>query len=127
MQMPCRTRAASATKSGKCLNLYCLRSYRRRSKQDPLTGASGKSWMAFFINGRMVVTGKTCPKTSPPTQPFNECATWTSKRTSEKKVKYSTLIIIDSQAVKNTCNVSVESKGFCKYKATNGAKSSGVS
>ena len=28
----------------------------------------------------------------------------------------------DSQAVKNTCNASVESKGFCKYKATNGIK-----
>ena len=28
----------------------------------------------------------------------------------------------DSQAVKNTCNASVESKGFCFYKATNGIK-----
>ncbi len=32
------------------------------------------------------------------------------------------LIIIDSQAVKNTCNASVESKGFCHYKLTNGIK-----
>jgi hypothetical protein len=32
------------------------------------------------------------------------------------------LIIIDSQAVKNTCNASAESKGFCFYKATNGIK-----
>jgi hypothetical protein len=32
------------------------------------------------------------------------------------------LILIDSQAVKNTCNASVESKGFCFYKATNGIK-----
>jgi transposase len=32
------------------------------------------------------------------------------------------LIIIDSQAVKNTCNASVASKGFCHYKATNGVK-----
>jgi hypothetical protein len=31
-------------------------------------------------------------------------------------------IIIDSQAVKNTCNASVESRGFCSYKATNGIK-----
>jgi hypothetical protein len=30
--------------------------------------------------------------------------------------------MIDSQAVKNTCNASVESKGFCSYKATNGIK-----
>lgn len=28
----------------------------------------------------------------------------------------------DSQAVKNTCNASVESKGFCFYKTTNGIK-----
>ncbi|MEO1400391.1 MAG: transposase, partial [Cyanobacteria bacterium J06635_1] len=32
------------------------------------------------------------------------------------------MMIIDSQAVKNTCNASVESKGFCFYKATNGIK-----
>lgn len=30
--------------------------------------------------------------------------------------------MIDSQAVKNTCNASVETKGFCFYKATNGIK-----
>jgi transposase len=32
------------------------------------------------------------------------------------------LLLIDSQAVKNTCTTSVESKGFCFYKATNGIK-----
>ena len=31
-------------------------------------------------------------------------------------------MIIDSQAVKNTCNASVESKGFCHYKCVNGIK-----
>ncbi|WP_371257785.1 transposase [Synechococcus sp. PCC 7502] len=41
---------------------------------------------------------------------------------SQKKSKWTTLIIIDSQAVKNTCNASIESKGFCSYKATNGIK-----
>jgi hypothetical protein len=30
--------------------------------------------------------------------------------------------MIDSQAVKNTCNASKASKGFCFYKATNGIK-----
>ncbi|MBW4451143.1 MAG: transposase [Spirirestis rafaelensis WJT71-NPBG6] len=40
----------------------------------------------------------------------------------KKEAKWTTLIIIDSQAVKNTCNASVESKGFCFYKATNGIK-----
>ena len=39
-----------------------------------------------------------------------------------KKPKWTTLIIIDLQAVKNTCNASVESKGFCFYKSTNGIK-----
>jgi hypothetical protein len=32
------------------------------------------------------------------------------------------LQLIDSQAVKNTCNASVKSKGFCFYKSTNGIK-----
>lgn len=32
------------------------------------------------------------------------------------------MIIIDSQAVKNTCNASIASKGFCLYKSTNGIK-----
>ena len=40
----------------------------------------------------------------------------------KKKPKWTRLIIIDSQAVKNTCNASIESKGFCFYKATNGIK-----
>lgn len=31
-------------------------------------------------------------------------------------------MVIDSQAVKNTCNASAETKGFCFYKATNGIK-----
>lgn len=32
------------------------------------------------------------------------------------------MIIIDSQAVKNTCNASAATNGFCFYKATNGIK-----
>jgi hypothetical protein len=36
--------------------------------------------------------------------------------------KWTRLIIVDSQAVNNNCNASVESKGFCRYKATNGIK-----
>lgn len=47
---------------------------------------------------------------------------WESARTREKKPKWTTLLIIDSQAVKNTCNAGVESKGFCHYKCTNGIK-----
>ena len=52
----------------------------------------------------------------------DECLTRTSARKCEKKAKWTRLIIIDSQAVQNTCNASVESKGFCFYKATNGIK-----
>jgi transposase len=55
------------------------------------------------------------------TREIDECSaskgSWTGKKT-----KWTTLIIIDSQAVKNTCNASVDSKGFCFYKATNGIK-----
>ncbi len=40
----------------------------------------------------------------------------------KRKAKWTTLIIIDSQAVQNTCNANVKSKGFCFYKATNGSK-----
>ncbi|PZO19893.1 MAG: IS5/IS1182 family transposase [Leptolyngbya foveolarum] len=32
------------------------------------------------------------------------------------------MMIVDSQATKNTCTASVTSKGFCRYKATNGIK-----
>lgn len=38
-----------------------------------------------------------------------------------KKTKWTTLII-DSQAVKNTCSASAESNGFCLYKSTNEIK-----
>ena len=40
----------------------------------------------------------------------------------KKKPQWTTLIMIDSQAVKNTCNAGIESKGFCFYKTTNGIK-----
>ena len=53
---------------------------------------------------------------------IDERLAWTSTRTSEKKSKWTTLLIIDSQAVQNTCNAGVESKGFCFYKSTNGIK-----
>jgi hypothetical protein len=52
----------------------------------------------------------------------DEGATRASASAGKKKPQWTTLIIIDSQAVKNTCNASAESKGFCFYKATNGIK-----
>lgn len=39
-----------------------------------------------------------------------------------KEIAWTTLIIIDSQAVKNTCNAGIESKGFYRDNATNGIK-----
>ncbi len=38
----------------------------------------------------------------------------------QKTSQWTTLIIIDSQAVKNPWNASAASNGFCFYKATNG-------
>ncbi|WP_445267964.1 transposase [Synechococcus sp. C9] len=40
----------------------------------------------------------------------------------KKKSQWTTLIIVDSQAVKNTCNASIDAKGYCFYKATHGIK-----
>jgi hypothetical protein len=39
-----------------------------------------------------------------------------------KKNEHPSLIVVGSQAVKNTRTASVESKGFCFYKSTNGIK-----
>ncbi len=39
-----------------------------------------------------------------------------------KKPQWTRLMIVDSQAVKNTCTASIETKGFCFYKSTNGIK-----
>ena len=52
----------------------------------------------------------------------DESITSPSTRTGQKKGKWTTLMLVDSQAVKNTCNASIESKGFCFYKSTNGIK-----
>lgn len=52
----------------------------------------------------------------------DESITLPSTRTGQKKGKWTTLMLVDSQAVKNTCNASIESKGFCFYKSTNGIK-----
>ena len=40
----------------------------------------------------------------------------------KKKPRYTRLMMIDSQAVKNTCNAAKETSGFCFYKNTNGIK-----
>ena len=94
--------------------------------------------MVSSINLKMDAIGKTYPKTYPLIPPSTgTCIQWRSagvfkelmrvlheqvREQVKKKPHWTTLIIIDSQAVKNTCNASVESKGFCFYKATNGIK-----
>ena len=40
----------------------------------------------------------------------------------KRKAKWTTLMIVDSQAVKKTCNAKVDSQGFCHYKCVNGSK-----
>jgi transposase len=40
----------------------------------------------------------------------------------KKNPRYTRLMMIDSQAVKNTCNAAKETSGFCFYKNTNGIK-----
>jgi hypothetical protein len=52
----------------------------------------------------------------------DDCLAFAGASTNKKKPHWTRLLIIDSQAVKNTCNASVESKGFCHYKCTNGIK-----
>lgn len=86
----------------------------------------------------MAVIGKTYPKICPLTRAvYWHYKQWRTegvieklmnvlhgqvRSSGEKKAKWTTLIIIDSQAVKNTCNASIETKGFCHYKCTNGIK-----
>ena len=128
-------------KSGK-LSIHC---YLRRKKLDPQCGQSDNSSMAYFTSSRMVVIGGTYLETchhiqrwsgDPPSSVLAlpklvwrwlsrtdwDSLTWESAGTSQKKPQWTTLIMIDSQAVKNTCNASIESKGFCFYKCTNGIK-----
>lgn len=85
----------------------------------------------------MAVIGKIYRKTCRPTRCIGTCIQWreagstletdgcitrTSARRREKNALWTTPVIIDSQAVQNTGNAGVGSKGFCFYKATNGIK-----
>lgn len=102
------------TRNGKLSSHYC----RRRRKPDPLCGQSDKSSMVYFINSRTVVIGLTCPEIYPHTQlssgitrigalKVRSIASWQNYivkcANKSKKPQWTTLIMIDSQAVKNTC------------------------
>ena len=91
--------------------------------------------MAYSIDRKMVVVGKIYLKTSLPirlsTSMTNRESGLIDKLMAElhenvrqqvKKPKWTTLMLVDSQAVKNACNASKETKGFCFYKSTNGIK-----
>jgi transposase len=56
---------------------------------------------------------------------FNKLEKFCHQKLREKVGKdpnYSSLIMVDSQAVKNTCTAGKDTKGFCPYKSTNGIK-----
>ena len=81
--------------------------------------------MASSINSRMAAIGKTYLRDLPPykgdilalqavantgsNRRADESITLPSTRTGQKKGKWTTLMLVDSQAVKNTCNASIES------------------
>ena len=120
------------------MNPYSLRYCRRRNGRDRPTGRSensldgifyqlknGCNWedlpciLATLLNGLLALQAVARSRGDRAT---DDDPTWTSAGTGEKKAKWTTLMIIDSQAVQNTCNASVGSKGFCFYKLTNGIK-----
>ena len=124
--------------NGKFLNRCCFSYYLRRSGHGLAIGQSERSkcgilyqlkngcnWedlpciLASLLNRLLALqTVAKCRRV----WATHEYFTWTSAWAGKKKPKWTTLIIIDSQAVKNTCNASVDSKGFCFYKSTNGIK-----
>ena len=75
--------------------------------------------LAALLNGILALQAVACGWGTRPNYGNPACQ---SAATGQKKPKWTRLLIIDSQAVKNTCNASVESKGFCHYKCTNGIK-----
>jgi hypothetical protein len=95
--------------------------------------------MASYINSRRAAIGKTClrdlPRYSTVYWFYLQWRTFMStRRTDEsltlkecvsrlKKAKLTTLMIIGSQAVQNTLDASIASKGYCFYKSTDGIKS----
>ena len=75
--------------------------------------------LATLLNGILALQAVACGWGTRPNYGNPACQ---SAATGQKKPKWTGLLIIDSQAVKNTCNASVESKGFCHYECTNGIK-----
>lgn len=113
--------------------------YPKRKELNPPNGLKEKYWMVFSTNLRMVVTGVIYPRIYLLIRRYFGTTNngvlegviekirdvlhgQLRQKVKKKKRSGTTLIIIDSQAVKNTCNASTESKGFCFYKSTNGIK-----
>ena len=111
--------------------------YPKRKELFPPNGLKEKYWMVFSTNLRMVVTGVIYPRIyllirryfgttnngvlEGVIEKIRDVLHGQLRQKVKKKAKWTTLIIIDSQAVKNTCNASTESKGFL-LQSTNGIK-----
>ena len=82
--------------------------------------AVGKTYRATF----QIIKQSFTTSTNGNVKEFGTISWMTSKSKIEllKKNKLPTLLICDSQAVKNTDTADIETKGFCRYKATNGIK-----
>lgn len=122
---------------GNFWTLIARYSNRLRSRLDRPTRHCERYSTEFSINWKMGAIGKTYPRISPliplsigttkSGEPQGYLRNWWVSylglvREQVKKRTGRRWLSLNSQAVKNTCNASVESKGFCFYKATNGIK-----
>ena len=111
--------------------------YPKRKELFPPNGLKEKSWMVFSTNLRMVVTGVIYPRIyllirryfgttnngvlEGVIEKIRDVLHGQLRQKVKKKRSGTTLIIIDSLIIKNTCNASTESKGFL-LQSTNGIK-----
>lgn len=111
--------------------------YPKRKELFPPNGLKEKYWMVFSTNLRMVVTGVIYPRIyllirryfgttnngvlEGVIEKIRDVLHGQLRQKVKKKRSGTTLIIIDSLIIKNTCNASTESKGFL-LQSTNGIK-----
>ena len=111
--------------------------YPKRKELFPPNGLKEKYWMVFSTNLRMVVNGVIYPRIyllirryfgttnngvlEGVIEKIRDVLHGQLRQKVKKKRSGTTLIIIDSLIIKNTCNASTESKGFL-LQSTNGIK-----
>lgn len=111
-------------KSGKSLNHYCLLILPTKKQTRPSNWTKRELLDGIFYQLKNGCNWQDLPKDLLPYSTvywhlhsvalkrgnwsINEPLAWTSAPTSQKKALWTTLIIIDSQAVQNTCNASVD-------------------